>query len=494
MKQGIGGILISLVLLNLFSACSLLTSPFTTPTSYTFNKDWTLKPTSLFRTAVPTSGLFTVAHCLDSSSFYVGGGSLQDAAGKYHAYVYQYNHSGNLLATIDPAALVAASGGVSLSTWTEWVWEDTEKDRLYIMGWNENIGRPTNELFCLKRSDNSLLWMHTMEDKAAGQYGTLIFSNIPEIWNGYLVLIDALQVDGPEETQTQVIFLDRDSTDGQPSQTRTYPHNPRKLLNGNIHGDELFFNTMYDSVVRLNLTKALDTSVSDADCVEFDESLGTAYVDSWGCDENVLFTDTAYIYVRKWEIVARSLTDNSLLWSYRIDTGQPCGVNSLYGDKLFVPMLYGIIYCLNVNTGELLWKTFLTVEDKTYVDGSTSMQNIDSLGVVIDDQWYAIVNGTSEALFFLDIDTGAKALAYKIDGSGMASPLNLFYQDKTFYVAGACYVYGLTVSETKNLAYYQKLPKRLSRKFLGGMRTAFQPKAKKLEQPCAPTPSQVAER
>jgi hypothetical protein len=122
------------------------------------------------------------------------------------------------------------------------------------------------------------------------------------------------------------------------------------------------------------------------------------------------------------------------------------------------------------------------------------MQNIDSLGVVIDDQWYAIVNGTSEALFFLDIDTGAKALAYKIDGGSMAKPLNLFYQDKTLYVAGLCYVYGLTVSETKNLAYYQRLPKRLSRKFLGGMRTAFQPKAMMLEQPCAPTPSQVAER
>jgi outer membrane protein assembly factor BamB len=486
-------IIIILFILVTLSACTLFVPPVTnTTTSYTFNKDWTLSPTSLFRTVVPTDGLIAVAHCLDASSFYTGGVKL-DSSRKKTAQVYQYDHAGNLLATIDPAALVKAKGGESLSTWTEWVWEDTEKDRLYIMGWNENLERPTNELFCLKRSDNSLLWMHTMEDKAAGQYGTLIFKNIPEIWNGYLVLIDALQVDGPEETRTNIIFLDRDSQDGQPSINRTYPHFPRSLLNGNIHENELFFSTSYDSVVRLNLTKALDTSVSDADCVEFDESIGTAYIDSWSDNENVLFTDTAYIYVRKYEIVARSLTDNSQLWSYRIDTGQPSGVNSLHGDKLFVPMLYGIVYCLNVNTGGLLWKTFLTVDEQTY-DISNPTQNLDSLGVVIDDQWYAIVNGTSEALFFLDIDTGAKALAYKIDGGSMAKPLNLFYQDKTLYVAGLCYVYGLTVSETKDLAYYQKLPTRLSRKFLGGMRTAFQPTGKKIALPRSPYPSKVAER
>jgi outer membrane protein assembly factor BamB len=344
-----------------------------------------------------------------------------------------------------------------------------------------------------------------MEDTAAGQYGRGIFYNIPEIWNGYLVLIDALQVSGPEETRTNIIFLDRDSPDGQPSMSRTYPHYPRGLLNGNIHGNELFFATNYDSVVRLNLTKALDTSLSDADCVEFDKPFITTG-NGWGCEQNFIFTDTAYIHIEYGtpidSIVARSLTDNSLLWSYSLayttQTGSGSylnadGVNSLYGDKLFVPTLDGMIYCLNVNTGELLWKTFLTVDDEIF-DPTTSLQNIHSLGRIIDDQWYAIVNGPSEALFFLDIDTGEKALAYKIDGGSMAKPLNLFYQDKTLYVAGLCYVYGLTVSETKNLAYYQKLPKRLSRKFLGGIRTAFQPTGKKLALPRSPYPSQVAER
>jgi outer membrane protein assembly factor BamB len=455
-------------------------------TEYTFGKTWPLKDTTVFRQEAPVVGLYGDAHSLISTSLYVSGNSALDSNGNYYPGVWQYNLDGTLKANIKPGELAAAAGLAVTSKYATWVWTDEEKDRLYILNNDFNWDYTTNELYCLKMSDNSLLWKRNLGNPDTGEYGDLYVYATPEIWGNYLILQDTRKIKTSEEKSAMVMLIDRDSLNGAAAITRYYPGGSTTIYHGNIRNNELFIMTTTISMLRLNLIKLVDPAYTDADCIEYQEDRGP---NGFGFNTNTVFTDNLYIYGDGCTVKARSLADNSLVWSYYTEywsasanymsVTQPRGVNLIYQDLFFMPTWDGLLYCFKASTGKLLWQTYLTVENQSF-DPIVTGENMDSNGIVINDQWYATTNGTQNALFLVDIDTGEKELCYDIERNCFCSHENLFLQDGVIYAVSRGGVYALTVAERKDISCLKKLPARLARKWGWATRNIFKPKAEKV--------------
>ncbi|MBR1638105.1 MAG: PQQ-like beta-propeller repeat protein [Treponema sp.] len=301
------------------------------------------------------------------------------------------------------------------------------------------------ELFCLKSEDLSVQWRWTPDENGRIDYNVTGNPTIPK-WKDYFIIYYAEE---KNDDGYYLIFLD---TNGNQVIKRFIPSSISLPIEDHdlcIVEDKLLLHQKYEPLAIYDLNKLIAPNYDSKDCIDYEfpneEKIYEANIYS-----NIV-SDGKTCYFCCWKTINReecksnlivygvSLENYHTLWTYEIDDKNFDGVNGifLHKENLFLAADYGCVYCLDTKNGRLNWKTKLTDENHSI--------NLFCEGCIVKN-YFVIPSCSNSFLYYIDIDTGIIKGKYYIPIFG--GERHCYAEGDYLYITTGSYIARLRLKET----------------------------------------------
>ncbi len=296
------------------------------------------------------------------------------------------------------------------------------------------------ELFCLKSEDLSVQWRWTPDENGQINYGITGYTPTTK-WNDYYLIYYAEE---NKEDGFYFVFLDVNGNQVIKRYIqKSFPKDDGELC---IVEDKLLLHQKYEPLAVYDLNKLIDLNCDSKDCIcyEFpnEEKIYEAnlYSNIVSDGKNCYFCCWKEINPEKsvMMVYAVSLYDYKVRWLYEIDDKNFNGVNGifLHKENLFLAADYGCVYCLDTKNGRLNWKTKLTDENHSI--------NLFCEGCIVKN-YFVIPSCSNSFLYYIDIDTGIIKGKYYIPIFGGAR--HCYAEGDYLYITTGSYIARLRLKE-----------------------------------------------
>jgi outer membrane protein assembly factor BamB len=386
------------------SSCMLLLwEPDLNSTNFNpYDKTWRLGFDLMWHKTIPVDGhaLGAKYHSFDKEYFFLGAtGDL-----RMGAYLYKVDDRGNTDWAKDLKVLSENSGLESSVGWVTAI--KTTGNQLYVCADDGAIGNNDSELFCLDKVSGDFIWKKYIH-RGVGHR----FSYLPDPWGDYLIFAT-----NNVDAQMFIYVFPMNSLDGEPVIIREYYDMLYSIGDGHIYEDKLYLLTTRYLHRVFDLNKIIDESYSDEECISFQADIPEEYK-GWGGPGKVVFYNDTYINEEIYTLTCRKVSDNSIVWQTELDQNSVSRTPyALYDEKMFIPGWSGLVSCVDMRSGEILWQNDATPYDPW--DPVYQTSNLDATGIIIENAWYVQPSYSESCCAVFDIETGEKLLVFPLETFG----------------------------------------------------------------------------